>query len=264
MSAVHALNMGWEDWAGNFCYLILAFSYLVTNLYWLRLLAILALALEGMYFYCASTPPLWVGIAWAIVFVGINLSQIAFMSRERLRIRISEQERRLRDAIFPDMALSKFRRLIKIGSWREIGKGCYLTIEGEPVLELLFIAQGRIRVRSNGRVLPDLVAGAIVGEKSFLCGGNASATVLAETSLTVFAVSKIALHALIRHDHGVEAAIFKAIGQGLSSKLHALCRVPDQAQPGIALPNSVLPKSLGSALSRDADILTTELTGVPS
>ena len=87
-----AWNMGWEDWAGNFCYLILAVSYLVTNLYWLRMLAILALGLEGIYFYCASTPPLWVGIAWAVIFVSINVVQIMLMTRERLLVRMSERE----------------------------------------------------------------------------------------------------------------------------------------------------------------------------
>ena len=68
-------GMSWEDWAGNFCYLLLAVSYLVTSLLWLRILAIAALGLEGIYFYFASTPPLWVGIARAAVFVGINYSR---------------------------------------------------------------------------------------------------------------------------------------------------------------------------------------------
>jgi hypothetical protein len=39
--------MGWEDWAANLCYPILVFSYMVTNICWLRALAILALGLEG-------------------------------------------------------------------------------------------------------------------------------------------------------------------------------------------------------------------------
>jgi len=98
-----AWNMGWEDWAGNFCYLILAVSYLVTNLYWLRLLAILALGLEGIYFYCASTPPLWVGIAWAVVFVAINLIQIALLTRERLKVEMSGLEILFHQRFFLDV-----------------------------------------------------------------------------------------------------------------------------------------------------------------
>jgi hypothetical protein len=57
--------MEWQDWVGHFSYLMLAVSYLVTNMYWLRALAIVALGLEGVYFYFSGDAPLWVGIGWA-------------------------------------------------------------------------------------------------------------------------------------------------------------------------------------------------------
>jgi CRP-like cAMP-binding protein len=219
---VFAWNMGWEDWAGNFCYLILAVSYLVTNLYWLRMLAILALGLEGIYFYFASTPPLWVGIAWAVVFVSINVIQIMLMTRERLRVRMSEQETLMHHGLFRELTSVEFHRLLKIGAWREIAKGASLTIEGEPVPELFFIAKGSARVMFGDKLIAMLHPGAVVGEMSFISGGNASATVVAEAPLTTFVIGKPALSALLKHDHCVETAIFKMIGRDLTTKLRAV------------------------------------------
>ena len=43
--------MGWQDWIGTASYALLAASYIVTNIYWLRLLAIVALTAETAYFY---------------------------------------------------------------------------------------------------------------------------------------------------------------------------------------------------------------------
>ena len=138
--------MSWQNWAANFCYFILAASYLVTNLYWLRLLAVLALGLEGVYFYFAASPPLWVGIGWAAVFVGINVVQLAIMMRERLAVRMSEHERLLHRGLFAELTLVQFNRLLKIGAWRESEDGALLTVQDKPVPELFFIASGMARV----------------------------------------------------------------------------------------------------------------------
>ena len=226
-------NMGWEDWAGNFCYLILAVSYLVTNLLWLRILAILALGLEGVYFYFASSPPLWVGIAWAVVFVSINVVQIVLMTRERLRVRISEQDGMLHRGVFGEMTPVDFHRLLKLGTWREIPMGAKLTVKDEPGTELFFIAKGSARVVSGYNLISFLHPGAIVGEKSFTSGGNASATVIAETSLRAFVVNKVALHALMKHNHGIETAILKTISRDLTTKLRMAHRQPDGRLPEV-------------------------------
>ena len=68
--------MGWQDWAGNVCYIILAISYAVSNIYWLRSLAMVALAMEMVYFFFGAERPLWVGIGWNVVFIGTNAIQL--------------------------------------------------------------------------------------------------------------------------------------------------------------------------------------------
>jgi CRP-like cAMP-binding protein len=211
--------MTWQNWAANFCYLILAGSYLVTNLLWLRVLAIVALGLEGIYFYVASTPPLWVGIAWAAIFVGINLVQLLLMTRDRLAVRMSEQERLLHRGLFAELTPVQFHSLLKIGEWREEKDEAILAAEGEPVPELLFIAHGAAKVMVGAETIAVLQAGSFVGEMSFLSGGNASASVVAMNRVLLFAVAKSALDRLLVRDRGIETVMLRVIGRDLTEKL---------------------------------------------
>ena len=85
----------------------------------------------------------------------------------------------------------------------------------------------------NGEVIMSLGPGTILGEKSFLSGGNASATIFAETELSVFAVNKLSLLSLMQHDHSVESAIFKMMGRDMSTKLRTLIQARNHLPRGV-------------------------------
>jgi hypothetical protein len=213
--------MSWQDWAANFCYLILAASYLVSDLYWLRILAIVALGLEGVYFYFGSTPPLWVGIGWSVVFVSINLMQLTLMARERLAVRLSEREQLLHRGLFAELTVVQFHRFLKIGTWRHVQDGTVLTVKGEPVPELLLIASGTVEVMVGSEIVALQQAGSFVGEMSFNSGENASATVVAAGDVVLFAAARPALDRLLAEDKDVKTALLRVIGRALTSKLKA-------------------------------------------
>jgi hypothetical protein len=220
MDANHFL-MSWQNWAANACYLLLAVSYLVTNLFWLRVLAVIALGLEGVYFYFASTPPLWVGIIWAIVFVVINLVQLMIMTWARFSVRMNEDEKRLYRGPFDGLTPVQFNRLLKIGRWCDVDAGTRLTIQDEPVPELYLIANGSAQVMIGSEIVASLPAGSFVGEMSLVRGGNASANVVAAGPCRLFAVAKPELAILLKHDHEIETAILRVIGRDMAVKLRA-------------------------------------------
>ena len=220
--------MSWQDWAANFCYLILAASYLVSNLFWLRVLAVVALGLEGIYFYFGATPPLWVGITWAAIFVGINLVQLMLMTRERLAVRMSEREQLLHRGLFAELSPVQFNRFLKIGTWREVEDRTLLTVKGQPVPELLIIASGTVEIMVGAEVIALQLAGSFVGEMSFMSGEVASANVIAAGRVVLFATARPALDRLLIHDKSVEAAILRRIGHALTAKLKA--RHPQAAE----------------------------------
>ena len=213
------LFLSWQDWAANACYLILAVSYLVTDLYWLRLLAIVSLGLEGLYFYYGSNPPLWVGIGWAIVFVTINVVQLALLTRERLTVRLSDQEQQLYAGLFGSLTDVQFNRLLKAGHWREFEDASPLTVRGNPVPELLLIGTGSVRVTVGAEIIAVQKVGSFVGEMSFMSGESATATVTALGSVTALAISRNALDRLMVHDHQFGALVLRLIGHDLIEKM---------------------------------------------
>jgi cyclic nucleotide-binding protein len=216
--------MGWEEWAGHICYAILALSYLVTNIYWLRGLAILALGLEGIYFYFGSMPPLWIGIAWAIIFVAINAVQLVRLARERFTVNFNEHERSLHKEIFDGLTPVGFHRLLRSGEWRRYESGKILTVENAPVPELMVIADGVAKVEVNGNLAALVQAGSFVGEMSFLTGSAASATVTTVVPCRVFAIAKDRLEALLAMDEELRTTLHRVIGCDLVYKLK--CSLP--------------------------------------
>lgn len=218
--------MAWQDWVGNFCYALLAASYLVTNMYWLRALAIVALGLEGVYFYFSADAQLWVGIGWAVVFVSINLVQLAIMTRNRLRVRLSDEEQSLYRAHFSRLDPVAFDSLARSGSWQDLAPGSVLAREGSPVECLYLLVRGAALVESAGRTVAMLQPGSFAGEMSFLSGDPATATVTAMGACRVFSVPQERLRALLKEHEEISRVLQELLGHDLVQKLRAARGLP--------------------------------------
>lgn len=75
------LGLSWGDAAGHISYLIIAVSYWLTNIYWLRVTAVIGLCLEIAYFVLVSGVTLYTGIGWDLVFIAINLVHLLRLTR---------------------------------------------------------------------------------------------------------------------------------------------------------------------------------------
>jgi len=199
----------------------------VADLYWLRILAIVALGLEGVYFYFGSTPPLWVGIAWSAIFVAINLVQLVLMTRERLAVQLSDRELFVHRAMFPELTAVQFNRFVRTGTWHEVAAGALLAVQGQPVPQLLLIANGTVKVTVGAEIVAMQQAGSFVGEMSYFSGEGASATVTAVGRVVLFSVARSALDRLLAHDKDINAALMRVLGHALTDKLRA--RLPAAA-----------------------------------
>jgi Cyclic nucleotide-binding domain len=211
--------MAWQDWVGNFCYLILAGSYLVTNMYWLRLLAIVALGLEGVYFYFSGDTPLWVGIEWAVVFVSINLVQLIVMTRNRIRVRLTDEQQALYRDRFAKLDPVNFDRLVRAGAWQDLPAGIVLAREGAAVDSVYLLVDGSARVDCAGRPIAMLWPGSFAGEMSFLSGEAAAATVTTASPCRVFAVRQDRLRALLGKHEEIRVVLQELFGYDLVRKL---------------------------------------------
>jgi hypothetical protein len=206
---------------GNCSYLMLAASYLVTNMYWLRALAIVALGLEGVYFFSADTP-LWVGIGWAVIFVGINVVQLMILARNRLRVRLSTEERGLHQQRFGKLDHVNFDRLVRAGRWQDVSPGTVLAREGQAVENVYLLLAGAAGVESAGRPIAMVQPGSFIGEMSFLSGEPAAATVTTLAACRVFAVPQDRLHDLLRTHDEIRVVLQELFGHDLVQKLRVI------------------------------------------
>jgi Cyclic nucleotide-binding domain len=208
----------WADVPGHVSYVLIAISYWLTNIYWLRVTAVLGLSLEIVYFRL-SGGDLGAGIGWDLVFIAINLYQIYWLVAERRKLRRMEHAHLLRQGVFAGFTDAQLARLITAGSWRDIEPGTVLTEQGKPVPELVLICDGQALVDVHGTTVANLRGGAFVGEMAFVSGNPASATVIVEQPTRAFVFEMERLRKLVEVDDLVGVAIHRVIGRDLAAKL---------------------------------------------
>jgi len=208
-----------QDLVGNASYVLLAASYLVTNIYWLRLLAIIALTAEAIYFYMAGDRQLWVGILWAGIFNAINVVQLILLARARLRVRMSEEEKTLHSSIFGKLERVDFSRILAVGDFLELPEGTELTHQNCAVENVHLLLSGHARVIVDSTVIAGLSAGDFVGEMAYIGSCNASATVVTEGGCRTFRLGIDDLRALTRKHDKIEAAMNARFSIDLARKL---------------------------------------------
>jgi Cyclic nucleotide-binding domain len=220
-------SLRWQDWAGNACYTLLALSYLFTNMFWLRALAIVSLAFEAVYFYYGAASPLWVGIGWNAIFVAINLVMLILLFiNERTRRRYNHDEVILKRSLFTDLDGAQFTQLLNAGQWQDVKRGTVLTTQRAPVDTFFVIADGMAEVEVDGRIIAILQNGAFVGEMSLMTDEPASATVTAIANCRLFALEKLALGKLLAKNPELQRELTRIIGRDLSRKLRSTSSLP--------------------------------------
>jgi len=196
-------------------------SYLVRDILWLRLLTILA-GLSLVPFYCqCSDHILWAPIAWNMLFITVNLVQIGILVRERRPRRLAGAEQELYEQVFSDLTPGEFRRLVKLGQWREIEPGCTIVHRDTVVHDMLVLRQGSLEVRTPDGLIAELRPGQFVGEMSFISGEKATADVVAVEPSRVLAWSQESLTALLEKKPGLAFKIRGILGRDVVAKLRA-------------------------------------------
>jgi Cyclic nucleotide-binding domain len=212
--------VSWSDVPGHVSYVLIALSYWMTNVFWLRIIAVIGLVFEIFYFRMSSGD-MHTGIGWDAIFIIINLYQIFRLVYDEHRLRYMKELHLLSQGAFASLSREQLAQLVKVGSWRTLEPGTQVTREGEPVKELILICDGQMVVESQGRTVTRLHGGSLVGELALLSGNQASATVTAERITRAFILEMEKLRKLIRADDLIASAVDRVVGHDLAAKLKA-------------------------------------------
>jgi hypothetical protein len=110
LAAIFSLN----NWPGHLSYVLIAVSYWLTDMFWLRLVAIVGLSLEILYFLL-SGGDLRTGIGWDVVFIAINAYQLSRLVQDRLSLRLPEADRELLHSVLTGLDDARIARLSSPG-----------------------------------------------------------------------------------------------------------------------------------------------------
>jgi CRP-like cAMP-binding protein len=207
-----------SDIPGHVSYLIIAISYCLSNIYWLRVAAVVGLLFEILYFLLTSSA-LYTGIAWDVIFIAINAFHLVLLTRDRFSIRLEADEHTLIKGAFSGLHDAQIAQILKAGTWRTLELGTKLTEEGRAVHELFFIQRGRLGVQAKGTHVAELGQGCFVGEIAFLTGNAATATVVADEETRLIAFNHAKLLSVCKRDTQVAAAMHRLIGRDLAGKI---------------------------------------------
>ncbi|MBT9546006.1 MAG: cyclic nucleotide-binding domain-containing protein [Candidatus Sericytochromatia bacterium] len=205
---------------GHLTFGLIALSYLVRDIFILRILSIIA-SLAGIIFnYYAPAEPLWLVINWNLAFIGVNLFQIGMSIYEKRKITFSAEQSELYETIFTAFSPIEFLKLMRLSTWHEASQGQKLTEEGKPLKQVMLIYSGEAGVEVSGKEVNRLKDGDFIGEMSFFTGTQATATVKTLSENTRYlSWDKTALSALMQRNPNLRFALQSILGNDLTRKL---------------------------------------------
>ena len=215
---------------GHLSYVLIAISYWLTDMFWLRLVAVVGLSLEILYFWL-SGGDLRTGIGWDLIFIGINLYQIYRLVKDRLSLRLPEPDRELLRSVLTGLDDAQIARLLFAGEFCEIAQGTTLAEENQPLERLFFICAGRVRVTIAGRQVSHLEKGNFVGEVAFLTEKPATATVIAEGAVRALVFETGKLNQFFHDEAEVAGLIYQLLGRELAYKMKVSNRLISTVGP---------------------------------
>ena len=162
--------------AGHLAFGLIAFSFIVKDILYLRLVSILASLFSVFYNWVIPVEPMWIPIGWNFVFVALNLYHIAVIVYEKRPVHMSPKHKELYETMFKDLTPVEFLKITKLADWEHFKSGEVIIQERHAVETLNLIYNGTVNVKVGGKKVAELKDGQFVGEMSFLTEKPATAT----------------------------------------------------------------------------------------
>lgn len=162
--------------AGHLAFGLIAFSFLVKDILYLRLVSVVASLFSVLYNFYIPAEPMWIAIGWNIIFILLNLYHVAVIIYEKRPVDMTDKEKELYETMFKGLTPVEFLKITKVAEWRKFNTPLPIITQGKPVKDLILIYNGTVDVLVNDNKVAELKDGQFVGEMSFLTEKPATAT----------------------------------------------------------------------------------------
>ena len=196
-------------------------SYMLTNMVWLRALAIIAAVSTFPYFYFQAEP-LWSALFWQSCFLAVNLVNLLILLFSMRATNFDEDEDLAYKIMFSDLKPYEVRPIFKYAEHLSVAADHVLLEEGEQNETLYLILEGRCKVIKNGIQIAVLEPGHFVGELSFLGDDAVSADVITAGDTKLMSWEKQSLAPLFKRQGLYEAYFYSLCSIDVAGKLRAM------------------------------------------
>jgi len=196
-------------------------SYMLTNMVWLRALAIIAAVSTFPYFYFQAEP-LWSALFWQSCFLAVNLVNLLILLFSMRATNFDEDEDLAYKIMFSDLKPYEVRPIFKCAEHMSVAADHVLLEEGEQNDSLFLILKGRCKVIKNDTEIAVLEPGHFVGELSFLGDHAVSADVITMGETKLMSWNKSSLAPLFKRQGLYEAYFYSLCSIDVAGKLRAM------------------------------------------
>jgi len=162
--------------AGHLAFGLIGFSFLVKDIFWLRMVSIAASLFSVFYNYTIPTEPMWLAINWNFIFIAVNAYHIGVILYEKRAVKMDSKNEELYQTLFSEMTPVEYLKVSRAAKWETVKSGERLITQGMPVPDLYLIYNGTVDVLVDNSTIAQLKDGEFVGEMSFLTEKVATAT----------------------------------------------------------------------------------------
>lgn len=209
----------WIELVGHTTYLLLALSYLVRDIVWLRVISIPASLCSIAFCYWRTDQPVWLIIYWNIAFLAVNVYQLGVIHIRAVRLGKTPTLARFANMVSPEIRPHDAIELFQRGTLRVCDAEEEVLTEGQESHHLYFIWQGRAEVWLHGQRVGACNTGTFLGDIGYLTQQASSATVRVEPGTTLLQWERTRLTKLLKKWPTLNDSLQRHLVAKLSAKL---------------------------------------------
>jgi CRP-like cAMP-binding protein len=211
---------------GNLSFGLTAASWMLRSLLWLRLTSIIATAIGIWFNYIIPGGPLWQVIYWLSFFQLINLIQIALLLRGMSESALTNREKFILVAAWPQMHSRDFRAMMKQGESTSLEPNEKVLRVGDSTDALWLVVDGWLEEdRDDGRKYR-LGVGSTIGGATFIArdnlGGSPSSIAAGERGVAIVRWPYETLYDLIERHPRMGSPLYEGITRAMIVKYRML------------------------------------------
>lgn len=202
---------------GHFTYFLLIMSVLMRRMVALRLFAVASGLTKIIYRAFFMVDP--VSVLWETIFVLVNIVQLLLIWYYEHHHRFSDEHQHFAQNMPAGVDRSAIKQLLDLSQPVSYAPDEVLTTEGEKVGNLVYIAEGIVKVEHEGRVVAICGPGDYIGELSFLSGKPATATAIVVKPTTALVFDQAKLTNAVAGNAQLRRTLESALNMNLAGKL---------------------------------------------